>query len=202
MKSKNLTFLLLVGLIAPSAVMSIESSFNTVSPETEGLVLKKKRALEDRLSALSDRATDLLTIHNKGDNPCPLNEPGGDLSREYLSSLTLKICKFFENTSNFEKKFKSDIEEYFQAYVKLNPDAWDEDLVELYTSSRVKFFLKLQAIEDAAKESFKEFPDPMQPSIKSRTNNWCYFIKGIDSIKKLLLSNDNNEFNDLMKKMQ
>ncbi len=199
MKSKKWAFLILVGLIAPSAVMSVD--YVDVTDTTKHKVRDKMRKTEDQISELERKLVDVIVGMRNAKHP--QKEPGSVPSKRDVFSLILKkVDRFFIETVAFEQQFKSDIREYIEAYIKLYPDAWDDNLKELFESSRISIFLKSLAIQKAAKEVFKEFPyDYFALRTLKFENNYCNFIRNVKSIENLSLSKENAEFNNLMQEM-
>lgn len=176
MKSKNLAFLLLVGLIAPSAVMSVES-FNTVTPDSEGMNSKKRTALKEKTINLH------RSIQGKEDNTDYQPQEGFNISSkkdlfDILKILLQCIDHIADGNPSKCAKAGTVIKEYFQAYTTLDPDSWDDDLIQLWNAPPIKTHLKLQAIQNA---------------VNKISNN-------IGSI--INQSDENEEFNILIKEME
>ena len=176
MKSKNLTFLLLVGLIAPSAVMSVESS-TIVTLDNEIRNSKKRTALKEKMINLQS------IIQCEEDNTDDQPQGGVNISSKKDLFCILKILLQLSDhiaDGNPSKSAKAGtvIKEYFETYATLSPDSWGDDFIQLWNAPSIKNYLKLQAIQNAVNKISK--------NIGSTINQ----------------SDENEEFNILIKEME
>jgi len=151
MKSKNLAFLLLVGLIAPSAVMSAGSS-TALTPDTEGVSSKK-------IAALTEKTINLQrSIQGKEDNTDYQPPAQCDVISKSLKNV-LKLLDYIPHviTYNFKKE-RTVIEGLFMAYARLHPDSWDNDLNQLWNADSIKNlkYLILQDIQNCVNKISKK----------------------------------------------
>ena len=169
MKSKNLAFLLLVGLIAPSAVMSVES-FNTVTQDLEGMNSKKRTALKEKTINLQ------RSIQCKRNNPYPSNGPHDFLLKNgIIPSVLDGVVDLLdrlapENLLKYSTDLKSVFKNYYDALTKIEPDSWGDYTLEHFNSDSFNAFFKAMVVVNTGKEAFASVPIPDSLRVLEKMN--------------------------------
>lgn len=160
MKSKNLTFLLLVGLIAPSAVMSAESS-KTVTPGHE---IGKKRTLQEKIQTLQEK---IQTLKEKIQSITECEENNTNYQPQGVGNISSKnlVCSLnillqlsdhiADGNPSKSQKSGTVIEKFFKTYATFAPDSWCDDLIQLRNAPLIENYLKLQDIQNAVNKISK-----------------------------------------------